>query len=196
MKQGLRMRCRRITSGFLAFTMTAILVLGDAGAAFASTDGSKFYKDGSDLGGEGYSMATSSNASFKNHSEDEVVMSIFSSDDSDFRAGGTFFLDVHLKNETGTTITNGVLDFTGKKLRESGAYFEDPKEDVVSDGIIEIDEEPEEEGAGTQIQDLENDLIDGELDMASFDTSFAQDEEDGKDNAIEAGETGKKENKA
>ena len=52
MKQGLRMRCRRITSGFLAFTMTAILVLGDAGAAFASTDGSKFYKDGSDLGGE------------------------------------------------------------------------------------------------------------------------------------------------
>lgn len=196
MKQGLRMRCRRITSGFLAFTMTAILVLGDAGAAFASTDGSKFYKDGSDLGGEGYSMATSSNASFKNHSEDEVVMSIFSSDDSDFRAGGTFFLDVHLKNETGTTITNGVLDFTGKKLRESGAYFEDPKEDVVSDGIIEIDEEPEEEGAGTQIQDLENDRIDGELDMASFDTSFAQDEEDGKDNAIEAGETGKKENKA
>ncbi len=196
MKQGLRMRCRRITSGFLAFTMTAILVLGDAGAAFASTDGSKFYKDGSDLGGEGYSMATSSNASFKNHSEDEVVMSIFSSDDSDFRAGGTFFLDVHLKNETGTTITNGVLDFTGKKLRESGAYFEDPKEDVVSDGIIEIDEEPEEEGAGIQIQDLENDLIDGELDMASFDTSFAQDEEDGKDNAIEAGETGKKENKA
>lgn len=181
MKQGLRMRCRRITSGFLAFTMTAILVLGDAGAALASTDGSRFFKDGTEMSGEGYSQATSSNASFKNHREEDIVMSVFSSSDSDFRAGGMVFLDVHVKNETDTMITDGVLDFAGRKLKDSGAYFEEPGDDAISEGVLNaFEEDGGNEGLVDDSQDieLENDRTgDEEADEMAFQAYFSSQEE-------------------
>lgn len=192
MKQGLRMRCRRITSGFLAFTMTAILVLGDAGAALASTDGSRFFKDETEMSGEGYSQATSSNATFKNHEEKDIVMSVFSSNDSDFRAGGMVFLDVHVKNETNTVITDGVLDFAGRKLKESGAYFEEPEDDVVSDGDFDMsDEEEDDEALIDYSQDMElvDDRADAELDDAEFQgersEKEAEDEDENEDKLLQ-----------
>lgn len=145
MKRGLKMRCKRIASGFLALSMTAVLALSDAGAVLAA-NGDKFFRDAAEFAENmDYSKATSSNASFENHAEDDVVISVFSSEDSDFRSGGMVFLDVNIKNETGTMITDGVLTYKGKGIEPNSAYFESPEEDAVSEGIFE--EEAEEDAS-------------------------------------------------
>ena len=142
--------------------------------------------------GEGYSQATSSNATFKNHEEKDIVMSVFSSNDSDFRAGGMVFLDVHVKNETNTVITDGVLDFAGRKLKESGAYFEEPEDDVVSDGDFDMsDEEEDDEALIDYSQDMElvDDRADAELDDAEFQgersEKEAEDEDENEDKLLQ-----------
>ncbi len=183
MKQNWKQKCRRVMSGFLAFTMTSILALGDAGTALAS-EGRRFFQEGSELGGESYSKATSSNASFKNRKIDDVVMSVFSSSESDFRAGGTVFLDVHIKNETDSVITEGTLDFNNRKLKESGAYFEQPEEDAITEGWPEVDREEESDlDFGYLVSDLENDLAENnEWEYGNFDET---EEDAGKDEPLQ-----------
>lgn len=147
MKRGVKMRCKRIASGFLALTMTTVLALSDAGAALAS-NGGRFFRDAAEFSENmDYSKATSSNASFENHTEDDVVISVFSSGDSDFRSGGMVFLDVNIKNETGTMITDGVLTYKGKGLEPDSAYFESPETDAVSEGLFEDEDYESEDGA-------------------------------------------------
>ena len=58
---------KRITSGFLAFTIVSILILGNSGIAFAEEYGDRFYREETDLSELGeFSKAMVSNASFKN----------------------------------------------------------------------------------------------------------------------------------
>ena len=100
---------KRITSGFLAFTIVSILILGNSGIAFAEEYDDRFYREETDLSELGeFSKATVSNASFKNSKKDDVVISILS-EEGDYRPGGLVTLDVHLKNETGTVVTDGSL---------------------------------------------------------------------------------------
>lgn len=109
--------------------MTAVLVFSDVGAVFAA-DGGRFFCEAAAFSEDmDYSKATSSNASFENCTEDQVVISISSSGDSDFRSGGMVFLDVNLKNETETVITDGVLSSRGKGMEPDSAYFETTEED-------------------------------------------------------------------
>lgn len=163
MKRGLKMRCKRIASGFLALAMTTVLALSDTGAVLAA-NGDKFFRDAAEFTENmDYAKATSSNASFENHTEDGVIISVFSTEDSDFRSGGTVFLDVNIKNETGTMITDGVLSYKGKGIEPDSAYFETPEEDAVSDGIFgeEDDEESFESEEDDEIE-LINDLAEDE----------------------------------
>ncbi|MFQ9703940.1 MAG: hypothetical protein ACLR0U_21155 [Enterocloster clostridioformis] len=89
---------KRITSGFLAFTIVSILILGNSGIAFAEEYDDRFYREETDLSELGeFSKATVSNASFKNSKKDDVVISILS-EEGDYRPGGLVTLDVHLKN--------------------------------------------------------------------------------------------------
>lgn len=70
---------KRITSGFLAFTIVSILILGNSGIAFAEEYDDRFYREETDLSELGeFSKATVSNASFKNSKKDDVVISILS----------------------------------------------------------------------------------------------------------------------
>ena len=137
MKQGLREKCRRLTAGVLAFVMVSMLALGDAGVVFASEYGERFYQDESGMVDEdAYSDMVSTKAKLKNHREDGVTISVSATDDSDFRAGGEVYLDVHVKNEGNHTITEGILNFQGKKLMDSGAHFEEISEDAITEGIM------------------------------------------------------------
>lgn len=159
MKRRLKMRCKRIASGFLALSMTAVLALSDAGAVLAA-NGDKFFRDAEEFAENvDYSKATSSNASFENHAEDDVVISVFSSEDSDFRSGGMVFLNVNIKNETGTMITDGVLTYKGKGIEPNSAYFVSPEEDAVSEGIFEEEAEEDVSEASDSDSD-ETELID------------------------------------
>ena len=66
---------KRITSGFLAFTIVSILILGNSGIAFAEEYDDRFYREETDLSELGeFSKATVSNASFKNSKKDDVVI--------------------------------------------------------------------------------------------------------------------------
>lgn len=157
MKQGLREKCRRLTAGVLAFVMVSMLALGDAGVVFASEYGERFYQDESGMVDEdAYSDMVSTKAKLKNHREDGVTISVSATDDSDFRAGGEVYLDVHVKNEGNHTITEGILNFQGKKLMDSGAHFEEISEDAITEGIMR--NEKEEEGFGSNGHELINDL--------------------------------------
>ena len=82
---------KRITSGFLAFTIVSILILGNSGIAFAEEYDDRFYREETDLSELGeFSKATVSNASFKNSKKDDVVISILS-EEGDYRPGGLVF---------------------------------------------------------------------------------------------------------
>lgn len=129
---------KRITSGFLAFTIVSILILGNSGIAFAEEYGDRFYREETDLSELGeFSKAMVSNASFKNSKKDDVVISIFS-EEGDFRPGGLVSLDVHLKNETGTVVTDGTLTYSAKGIQADSAEFfllEESEEDAFDTGI-------------------------------------------------------------
>lgn len=159
MRQGLREKCRRVTAGVLTFVMVSMLALGDAGVALASEYGERFYQDGSSVVDEDeYSDTVSTKASFKNHKENGVTISVSASDDSDFRAGGEVYLDVHVKNESSGVIEDGILNFQGRKLKDSGAYFEEEPEDAITEGIMANEREEEEEEPGSEEEELINDL--------------------------------------
>lgn len=160
MRQGLREKCRRVTAGVLTFVMVSMLALGDAGVALASEYGERFYQDGSSVVDEDeYSDTISTKASFKNHKENGVTISVSASDDSDFRAGGEVYLDVHVKNESSGVIEDGILNFQGRKLKDSGAYFEEEPEDAITEGIMANEREEEEEEPGAEEEELINDLV-------------------------------------
>lgn len=159
MRQGLREKCRRVIAGVLTFVMVSMLALGDAGVALASEYGERFYQDGSSVVDEDeYSDTVSTKASFKNHKENGVTISVSASDDSDFRAGGEVYLDVHVKNESSGVIEDGILNFQGRKLKDSGAYFEEEPEDAITEGIMANEREEEEEEPGAEEEELINDL--------------------------------------
>ena len=129
---------KRITSGFLAFTIVSILILGNSGIAFAEEYGDRFYREETDLSELGeFSKAMVSNASFKNLRKDDVVISILS-EEGDYRPGGLVTLDVYLKNETGTVVTDGSLTYSAKGIQEGSAEFfllEESGEDAFDNGI-------------------------------------------------------------
>ena len=131
---------KRITSGFLAFTIVSILILGNSGIAFAEEYDDRFYREETDLSELGeFSKATVSNASFKNSKKDDVVISILS-EEGDYRPGGLVTLDVHLKNETGTVVTDGSLTYSAKGIQEGSAEFsllEESGEDAFDPGIVD-----------------------------------------------------------
>lgn len=131
---------KRITSGFLAFTIVSILILGNSGIAFAEEYDDRFYREETDLSELGeFSKATVSNASFKNSKKDDVVISILS-EEGDYRPGGLVTLDVHLKNETGTVVTDGSLTYSAKGIQEGSAEFsllEESGEDAFDTGIVD-----------------------------------------------------------
>lgn len=163
MKENKLMNWRRRLSGFLAVIMVATLILSDVNAVFAAEASERFLREGEQLTDLGaYSKATLSNAVFKNNREDMLGVSVFSSPDSDFRAGGTVYLDVHLKNETSGMITDGTLSYKAKGVEEEYTYFEEPWEDAVVNGDFDGTEE-EEEINGSEAIELINDL-DGETD--------------------------------
>lgn len=145
MKKGVGLKWKRRLSGFLAFTMFAMLVLSDTGVALAAQDLERFFKEDSDWSADGeYSKATVSNAKFKNEKEEGVVISVFS-EGSDFRPGGLVSLDVHIKNETKAMITDGVLTYKGHGMEESTASFEILEENSGSSGEILLDDDSWEE---------------------------------------------------
>ena len=131
---------KRITSGFLAFTIVSILILGNSGIAFAEEYDDRFYREETDLSELGeFSKATVSNASFKNSKKDDVVISILS-EEGDYRPGGLVTLDVHLKNEKGTVVTDGSLTYSAKGIQEGSAEFsllEESGEDAFDTGIVD-----------------------------------------------------------
>ena len=138
MNRRLKAGWKRITSVFLAFTIVSILILGNSGIAFAEGYDDRFYREETDLSELGdFSKATVSNASFRNTKKDDVVISIFS-EEGDYRSGGLVTLDVHLKNETGTMITDGSLTYSAKGIQEGSAEFlllEESGEDEFDAGI-------------------------------------------------------------
>lgn len=124
MKRSLGMKCKRILAGFMAFTMASVLAAGDAGAAFAAGCEELFFREGSAwIDGELYSRATASNARLANRQEDGVLIAVMS-DESDYRAGGEVYLDVHIKNESDQEIKNGRLTWKGGGIEEGSAGFE------------------------------------------------------------------------
>ncbi len=179
MKESRMRNWRRRVSGFLAFVMTASLVLSDASIALAADAADRFFQEHGKLTEDGaYSKATLSSASFENNREDELSISIFSGPDSDFRAGGTVYLDVHIKNETGGMITNGVLSYKAKGVEDRHTYFEEPDEDPVVSGsfLPEIDENGVSDSADIElINDLESGYAEDDY---PDDGAFYYDDED------------------
>lgn len=179
MKESRMRNWRRRVSGFLAFVMTASLVLSDASIALAADAADRFFQEHGKLTEDGaYSKATLSSASFENNREDELSISIFSGPDSDFRAGGTVYLDVHIKNETGGMITDGVLSYKAKGVEDRHTYFEEPDEDPVVSGsfVPEIDENGVSDSADIElINDLESGYAEDDY---PDDGAFYYDDED------------------
>ena len=179
MKESRMRNWRRRVSGFLAFVMTASLVLSDASIALAADAADRFFQEHGKLTEDGaYSKATLSSASFENNREDELSISIFSGPDSDFRAGGTVYLDVHIKNETGGMITDGVLSYKAKGVEDRHTYFEEPDEDPVVSGsfLPEIDENGVSDSADIElINDLESGYAEDDY---PDDGAFYYDDED------------------
>ncbi|MCC8127448.1 MAG: hypothetical protein LIO92_08620 [Clostridiales bacterium] len=123
---------RRTLSGALAVVLTAILILGNVQFTFAGEASERFFKEESDLtDDEGYSTATLSNASLANEENKGLTVSVFS-EDSDFRPGGDVTLEVHVKNDTGETITDGQISYRASGIDKDSAYFEILDESVVS----------------------------------------------------------------
>lgn len=181
MKESRMRNWRRRLSGFLAFVMTASLVLSDAGIALGADAVDRFFQEHGKLTeDEAYSKATLSNASFENNREDELSISIFSGPDSDFRAGGTVYLDVHIKNETDSVITDGELSYKAKGVVDRHTYFEDPDEDPVVSGsfLEEIGDGISDSEDMELINDLE-DGYDGDGSSEYEDGPFYYEDEDG-----------------
>lgn len=171
MNRRLKAGWKRITSVFLAFTIVSILILGNSGIAFAEGYDDRFYREETDLSELGdFSKAAVSNASFRNTKKDDVVISIFS-EEGDYRSGGLVTLDVHLKNETGTMITDGSLTYSAKGIQEGSAEFlllEESGEDEFDAGIP--DNGILDDGAP------ENDMLDNETPETGMPQERDQDE--------------------
>lgn len=144
MNQCLKRNWKRCTSGFLAFIMASTLVIGDAGIALGAQDMERFTKEGVTIANEDTLTKTFlKNASFKNHKEEELSLSVFADEDNRYLPGNEICLDVHMKNETGEILTGGVLTYKARDIDEGNTYFE------LDEGALELLEVKEEEELAT-----------------------------------------------
>lgn len=101
-------------------------------------------------------IASASNAiqngkvSLRNLDQKELEL-LIKSDSSRYESGDVIYLDVYLKNNSSTKVTDGVLKFSGKGLIKEDGYFEDYQDGYNSIGpggssdFEESEEEDEEE---------------------------------------------------
>ena len=105
---------------------------------------------------EDVNIASASNAiqngkvSLRNLDQKELEL-LIKSDSSRYESGDVIYLDVYLKNNSSTKVTDGVLKFSGKGLIKEDGYFEDYQDGYNSIGpggssdFEESEEEDEEE---------------------------------------------------